>query len=67
MIDTHCHLAFPDLHNQVEDVLERAKSKGVRAAITVSTSAEDAQKGLELTHQFQQVWCTSGIHPHHVM
>jgi len=64
MIDTHCHLAFPDLHNQVEDVLERARSKGVRAAITVATSAEDALEGQALTRRFQQVWCTSGVHPH---
>lgn len=64
MIDTHCHLAFPDLFDQVDDVLQRASTKGVRGAITVSTSTEDALTGLSLAHRFPHVWCTSGIHPH---
>lgn len=64
MIDTHCHLTSPDLHDQVEAVLERARAKGVTAAITVATGAEDALEARALTRRFPHVWCTSGVHPH---
>ena len=67
MFDTHCHLTFPDLHEQVEDVLQRASTKGVRGAITVATGSHDAPACLELANRFPQVWCTSGIHPHQAL
>ena len=64
MFDTHCHLAFPGLHDQVTDVLDRAQAEGVRGAITVATGPADARKGLELAQRDHRVWCTSGVHPH---
>ena len=64
MFDTHCHLTFPDLHEQVEAVLSRAREKGVLGAITVATGCHDAPSCLDLAHRFPQVWCTSGVHPH---
>ena len=63
MIDTHCHLTSPDLHDQVEAVLERARAKGVTAAITVATGAEDALEARALTRQFPHVWCTAAYTP----
>ena len=67
MFDTHCHLTFSGLHDQVEDVLQRAADQGVRGAITVATGSHDAPACLELARRFPQVWCTSGIHPHHAL
>ena len=67
MFDTHCHLTFPDLFEEVEAVLQRAHDRGVRGAITIATGSHDAPKGLELARRFPQVWCTSGIHPHQAL
>ena len=65
MFDTHCHLTFPDLHEQLHEVIDRASDKGVRGMITVSTCPEDLEKGLQLAQTYSRIWCTSGIHPHH--
>jgi TatD DNase family protein len=64
MFDTHCHLTVPQLHAQVDAVLDRAEGVGVRGAITVATGADDAQLGRQLAHRDPRVWCTSGVHPH---
>ncbi|MCH2132558.1 MAG: TatD family hydrolase [Phycisphaerales bacterium] len=64
MFDSHCHLTFPGLHDQVLDVLDRAQSEGVRGAITVATGPDDVRRGLELAQRDPRVWCTSGVHPH---
>ena len=65
MFDTHCHLSFPDLHEQLHEVIDRAVDKGVQGMITVSTCPEDLETGLHLAETYSRIWCTSGIHPHH--
>lgn len=63
MIDTHCHLTFPEFAGQVLEVLDRAKQHGVRGAITVSTSTANAPECLAIAGDHANVWCTAGVHP----
>lgn len=63
MIDTHCHLVFPDFRDRVGEVLRDAARAGVNGAITISTGSHDAIQGMELARAHKRVWCTSGVHP----
>lgn len=63
MIDTHCHLTFPDLEGDLDVVLDRAARHGVRAMITVATGSHDAERCLELARRDPRIRCTSGVHP----
>lgn len=63
MIDTHCHLVFPEFAGQVPALLEEARLSGVVGAITVATGSHDVVAGLELAKIHPRVWCTSGVHP----
>lgn len=63
MIDTHCHLTFPDFEGRVPEVLRRARRAGVSGAITVSTSTANAPECLALARAHPSVWCTAGVHP----
>lgn len=68
MIDTHCHLTFPDYGPDrcpggVGAVLERASAKGVRGCITISTTTRDCVAALAIARAHPQVWCTAGVHP----
>lgn len=65
MIDTHCHLTYDPLYEQVEQVIAHAASDGVDRMITVGTTPEDAQKGFGLTQRFENVFSTVGVHPHY--
>lgn len=63
MIDTHCHLTFPDFHSREQAVLDQAAEAGVTGCITISTTTLDCLDALALAVRFNNVWCSSGIHP----
>lgn len=65
MIDTHCHLTFPQYAGRVEEVLQAAAQRGVVGAITVSTTTANAADCLALARRFASVWCSAGVHPLH--
>jgi TatD DNase family protein len=63
VIDTHCHLTFPDFADRVEEVVNEAAAAGVTGAITISTTTHDCLDALAIATRFSNVWCTSGVHP----
>jgi TatD DNase family protein len=65
LIDTHCHLTYPGLAENVADVLARAAVAGVTRMVTVGTDAGDCQKTLALARAQAPVFAALGIHPHH--
>lgn len=63
MIDTHCHLTFPDFSGQIPEVLRRAREQGVTGCITISTTTTDCLRALAIAESYSNVWCTAGVHP----
>ena len=66
MIDTHCHLTFPQLHRRLDDVLARAAQRGVDEMISVGTNPDDALAAAALAQRYAQVHATAGLHPLYV-
>jgi TatD DNase family protein len=64
LIDTHCHLTFEQLADDVEAVLQRSRAAGVTGWITVGTDAEHNRKAVELAGRFETMYAAVGIHPH---
>ncbi len=65
MIDTHCHLTFPDLASQTQAVLDRARQDGVDRVITVGTTPDDSTAGAALAAAHTNIYATAGLHPHY--
>ena len=65
MIDTHCHLTFRQLHEQLDTVLADAAAAGVDRMITVGISPADAHDAAALARRFDHVFATVGVHPHY--
>ncbi|MBL9031350.1 MAG: TatD family hydrolase [Phycisphaerae bacterium] len=63
MIDTHCHLTFPEFAGKVPEVVARAAEHGVGGAITISTTTRDCLAALAVAKAHPNVWCTAGVHP----
>lgn len=63
MFDTHCHLTFPQFDGRVDALLNEMRAAGVRGCISVATTSADAQKALALAREYENVWCTAGVHP----
>ncbi len=64
LIDSHCHLDFPDFAGELDAVLARAADAGVGAMLTISTKLERFERVLALAERYPNVWCSVGIHPH---
>lgn len=61
--DSHCHLDFPGLIEQLPDLLERMKAAQVTRALCISVQLEDFPNVLALAEQHDQLWATAGVHP----
>jgi len=64
LIDTHCHLTFEPLVDEVEAVLQRSREGGVTGWITVGTTLDDSRATVELAGRHEQMYATVGVHPH---
>jgi TatD DNase family protein len=65
LIDTHCHLTYPELHSDVTSVIARAQAAGISRMITVGTHLEDHINALNVARDNPSVFAALGIHPHH--
>jgi len=65
LIDTHCHLDFPEFASDLDDVLSRAENAGVKYIINVASSLKGSVKSAELALKYPQIFATAGVHPHH--
>lgn len=63
MIDTHCHLTFPDFDGKVEQTLADARAHGVDGMISICTTTQGAADLLALVRRHDSVWCSAGVHP----
>ena len=64
LIDTHCHLYFDEIKNDLENVFLRAKELGVTKFVCVGTNISDSKMSLDLSRKYKYVYATAGIHPH---
>lgn len=64
LIDTHCHLTFEPLAEDVEAVVARSRAVGVAGWVTVGTDAEQNRKAVALAERFENMYAAVGIHPH---
>jgi len=64
LIDTHCHLTFDGLAEDVAAVIERSKAAGVTGWISVGTDPEHNRKAVELAERFENMYAAIAIHPH---
>ncbi len=63
MIDTHCHLTFPDFQGKIGATLDACAQNHVTGVITISTTSQDCTKALELAKSDERIWCSAGVHP----
>jgi TatD DNase family protein len=63
LIDTHCHLDFPEFADDLDAVIKRAVAAGVDRMITIGTSLDSSRAGIELANRYPNVYATVGLHP----
>lgn len=64
LIDSHCHLDFPDFADELDDVVARAGRAGISHMVTISTHVSKFPQVKAVAERYENIFCTVGIHPH---
>lgn len=64
LVDSHCHLNFDSLQENIDGVLERAQQADVGLMVTISTRVRDFDIIRKIAEAHDNVYCTIGTHPH---
>ena len=64
LIDSHCHLDFPDFATDLEAVIARASAAGVLQMITICTRVAAFERTAALADRFANVFCSVGTQLH---
>ena len=64
LVDSHCHLDFPDFADRLPDVLATAAAAGIGRMVTISTHVARVERYRALAEAHEAVFCTIGTHPH---
>ena len=64
IIDSHCHLDYSNLYNQLDNVVKRAEYNKVKYLLTICTTLESFEKIKLIIMKYKNIYGTFGIHPH---
>ena len=64
IIDSHCHLDYSNLYDQLDDVVKRAEYNQVKYMLTICTTLESFEKIKLIIEKYKNIYGTFGIHPH---
>ena len=64
LVDSHCHLDFPDFADDLDGIILRAEAAGIGRIVTISTRIRRIDALLAITARFPNVYCSVGTHPH---
>lgn len=64
LVDSHCHLDFPDFEAERDEVVARAAENGVGLMVTISTRVKRFDQVRAIAERYENVYCSVGTHPH---
>jgi TatD DNase family protein len=64
LVDSHCHLDFPEFAPELDAVVQRARDAGVKTCVSIGTTLAKFPQVLAVAERFENIWCSVGIHPH---
>jgi TatD DNase family protein len=65
LVDSHCHLDFPDFASELDAIVARAAAKEVGFIVTISTRVRRHAQVMAIAERFPNICCSVGTHPHH--
>jgi TatD DNase family protein len=65
LIDSHCHLDFPDFAAELDAVVARARQAGIARMVTISTRVRRHGDVLAIAQRYPDIFCSVGTHPHY--
>lgn len=66
IVDSHCHLDFKDFHDDLDLVIKNASDANVKHMLSISVNLEDFNNVYKVANSYDNIYCTTGIHPNNV-
>lgn len=63
LVDSHCHLNFPDFKDDLDAVIARAREAGVGVMQTICTELAEFDEVRGIAERYDHVYCSIGVHP----
>ena len=63
LIDSHCHLIFENFEKDLEDVVLRLRSRGVKKLVHACCELNEIPKLKKISYQFDEIFYSVGLHP----
>ena len=63
LIDSHCHLIFENFEKDLEDVVLRFRSNGVKKLVHACCELTEIPKLKKISNQFKEIYYSVGLHP----
>jgi TatD DNase family protein len=63
LVDSHCHLDFPDFDADRDALVERARAAGVETIVTISTRVRQFPKLKAIIERYDNIYASIGTHP----
>ena len=64
LIDTHAHLYYDDMYNNLDKVLDDALNNGVEKIVCIGTDLNTSKQSIDIANEYESVYAAVGIHPH---
>ncbi len=64
LVDSHCHLDFPDFKDEIDDIIKRAADNNVGIMQTICTHISKFPQIIEIANKYDNIFASVGIHPH---
>ena len=64
LVDSHCHLDFPEFSDDLDGIVARADEAGVKHMLSICTHVTKFDQVLAIAQRYDNIFCTVGIHPH---
>ncbi|MGY3233408.1 MULTISPECIES: TatD family hydrolase [unclassified Bradyrhizobium] len=64
LVDSHCHLDFPEFAEDLDGIVSRARTAGIGRMVTISTRVRKLDQLLAISGRYDDVYCSVGTHPH---
>jgi len=63
LVDSHCHLNFPDFKDDLDNVITRAREAGVGVMQTICTDMAEFDEVRGIAERYDNIYCSVGVHP----
>ncbi len=67
IVDSHCHLYYEPYINNLKQIIKECKSKNVKRLLSISVDYETSLKNIKIASEFDEIFCTIGLHPNKVI